>query len=463
MTYHDFIEQKAVIHIPTGIEKPPKLNPVLFDFQRDIATWALKRGRAGIFANTGLGKTLQQLECARVIEAHVKRPVLIFAPLAVAAQTIDEALRHLRLLVNFAATQEDIGGRGIYITNYAKREHFDPSTFGGVILDESAVLKGEDSATREAFTKEWTQIPFRLCFTATPAPNDFMEIGNHAEFLGVMTKSEMLSTFFVHDGGETQKWRLKGHAEADFWRWMASWCIAVMNPRDLGYNGDAYDLPEMKVQVVTVPSPPAAGELFSGTAGTLQERRGARRDSIEARIKVATELANSNREQWAVWCNLNDEGKALAKAIDGAVEVAGADSDEHKEKTLLGFARGDVRVLVSKSSICGHGMNFQSCHNVIYFPDDSFERYYQALRRFWRFGQKSIVNVYLVLSEAETSVLDNLKRKEKEAAQMYASLVSHMAEISRANLKGASARTKVEYNPRKEMKLPEWLESEAVA
>ena len=459
-SYADFLASKAVVNVPTGIEKPPKLNPVLFDFQRDITTWALKRGRAGIFANTGLGKTLQQLEAARCITEETKRPVLIYAPLAVAAQTIDEAYRMLEMPVFFSRNQSEVGPRGVYITNYAKREHFDPSAFGGVILDESAVLKGEDSATREAFTTEWTQIPFRLCYTATPAPNDFMEIGNHAEFLGVMTKSEMLSTFFVHDGGETQKWRLKGHAEQDFWKWMASWCVAVMNPRDLGYNGDAYDLPPMNIQTHFVGSPPAEGQLFAGTAGTLQERRGARRDSIEDRIKLASELANSNGEQWAVWCNLNDEGKALEKAINGAVEVAGADDDDHKEKTLLGFARGEIRTLVSKSSICGHGMNFQSCHNVIYFPDDSFERYYQALRRFWRYGQKSIVNVHLVLSESESAVLENLKRKEKEAGEMYANLVAHMADNTRSQLKGAGARTKLEYNPKKKLQLPEWLTSQ---
>ena len=457
MNYEEFLASKAIADVPTGIEKPPALHPILFDFQRDITKWALKRGRAGIFANTGMGKTPMQAEAARVIEAHTKKPVLIFAPLAVASQTIEEAHKLLKMHILFAKNQEDIGGRGVYITNYAKREHFDPSQFGAVILDESAVLKGEDSRTREAFCTDWQCVPFRLCYTATPAPNDFMEIGNHAEFLGVMSKSEMLSTFFVHDGGETQKWRLKGHAEQDFWRWMASWCVAVMSPRDLGYDGSAYDLPPMNIQVRVVPSPPADGQLFAGTAGTLQERRGARRDSIDERVRVAAELANSNGEQWAVWCNLNDEGEALAKAINGAVEVAGRHEDEYKEKHLLGFAHGEDRVLVSKSSIAGYGMNWQNCHNVIYFPDDSFERYYQALRRFWRFGQKSIVNVWLVLSESESAILENLKRKEKEAAEMYANLVKHMAEISKAQIRNGGARTKLEYNPRKEMKIPDWL------
>lgn len=462
MNYEEFIASKSLISVPTGIEKPGKLHDALFDFQRDISRWLLIRGRGACFAGTGLGKTAMQCEVARHIEKHTKKPVLIFAPLAVSYQTIEEAHKILGMHVTFAKTQDDIGGRGVYITNYQKREHFNPAEFGGVVLDESSCLKGEDSKTRVALCEDWAQVPFRYAFTATPAPNDFMEIGGHAEFLGVMSTSEMLSTFFVHDGGETQKWRLKGHAEADFWKWMASWCVCVQHPRDLGYEDARYDLLPLDVREVFVESPPADGQLFAGIAKTLSERRGARRESIDARIDVAAKIANGSEDQFNVWCNLNDEGEALAKAINGAVEVAGRHEDDFKEKTLLSFAKGEIRALVSKAKIAGWGMNFQRCHNVIYFPDDSFESYFQAIRRNWRFGQTEFVTVWMILSESERSILENLKRKEKEATQMYRALVEHMAEISKANLKSAGARTKLDYNPKKEMKLPEWLTEESL-
>ncbi len=456
-TYAEFLEKKSIVTVPTGIESVPKLNPVLFDFQRDIVKWALNRGRAAIFAGTGLGKTLMQVECARVIESHTKKPVLIFAPLAVAPQTIEQAAELLKYHVIFAKTQSDIGGRGIYITNYQKREHFDPSAFGGVILDESSCLKSEDAQTRKSLVEEWNQCAFRLAFTATPAPNDFMEIGGHAEFLGVMTKAEMLSTFFVHDGGETSKWRLKGHAEKDFWRWMASWCIALQTPKDLGYDGSAFDLPPLNVQTIIVESKAASGELFAGVAQTLSERRGARRDSIDLRIEVAANLANGNDEQWISWCCLNDEGEALTKAIKGAQEVAGRHTDEQKESAMLGFTKGTPRVLVSKAKIAGWGMNWQNCHNIIYFPDDSFESYFQAIRRCWRFKQKETVNVWLIVSAAEQAVLENLKRKEREAAEMYSQLITNMADFTKASLKASGARTALDYKPKKEMIVPEWV------
>lgn len=452
-----------MLDIPTGIDKPPALNPVLFDFQRDITRWALRRGRAAVFAGTGLGKTAMQVEAARVIESHTKKPVLIFAPLAVAAQTIEEAATLLKYHVLFAKTQEDIGGRGIYITNYQKREHFNPEEFGGVILDESSCLKGEGTATREALCVEWANVPFRMCFTATPAPNDFMEIGGHAEFLGVMTTSEMLSTFFVHDGGETQKWRLKGHAEKDFWQWMASWCVAIQHPRDLGYEDARYDLPPLNVIDVVIPSRAQAGQLFSGVAQTLTERRGARRDSVDLRIAKAAEIANGSEEIFAAYVNLNDEGVALTKAINGCVEVAGRHTDEEKETRLADFAKGKIRAMTTKGKIAGYGMNFQVCHNLIYFPDDSFETYFQIVRRFWRFGQKETVNVWRIFSEAEAAILENLKRKEKEAAVMYSALVSHISEITKQTIRQGASRTKLEYNPRKEMRVPEWLVSEKEA
>jgi hypothetical protein len=275
-----------------------------------------------------------------------------------------------------------------------------------------------------------------------------------------MITVEMLSTFFVHDGGETSKWRLKGHAEMDFWRWMASWCIAIQHPRDLGYDDARYDLPPLNVRVVRVASPPASGEMFAGTAQTLSDRRGARRDSIDLRLRAAAEIANASGELFAAYVTLNSEGEELTKMIGGAIEVAGRHTDEQKTDRLLAFARGETRCLVTKGKIAGHGMNFQRCHNLIYFPDDSFETYFQSVRRFWRFGQKEIVNVWLVLSEAESSVLENLKRKEREASEMYKQLITNMADFTKASLKSSGARTTLDYKPKKDMKLPEWLISE---
>lgn len=233
LPYADFIASKALTHTSTGIEKPDKLNAALFDFQADITRWMLKKGRAACFAGTGLGKTAMQCEVAKHVEKATRMPVLIFAPLAVSHQTIEEAHKILGINVTFAKSQENVGGRGIYITNYGKMHLFDPTQFGAVILDESSCLKSEDAKTRTKLCEDYANVPFRYAFTATPAPNDFMEIGGHAEFLGVMSTSEMLSTFFVHDGGETQKWRLKGHAEKDFWQWMASWCVVCTHPREL--------------------------------------------------------------------------------------------------------------------------------------------------------------------------------------------------------------------------------------
>ena len=465
-SYADFLAQKALVHVPTGIEKPEKLHKTLFDFQGDITRWMLKRGRAACFAGTGLGKTLMQAEAARHIERHTKLPVLILAPLAVSYQTIEEAHRLLNLNITFAASQADVGGRGIYITNYGKLHLFDPQAFGGVILDESSCLKSEDAKTRQKLCEDYAQTPFRMAFTATPAPNDFMEIGGHAEFLGVMSTSEMLSTFFVHDGGETQKWRLKGHAEKDFWEWMASWCVCIQHPQDLGYQDERYDLPPLKYHEVIVESEAPgvqgvdigeSGEMFAKMATDLASRRKAKRTSIDKRVEAAARIANSSSEQFNVWCNLNDESEALAEAINGALEIAGKHSDEYKEKHLLGFAKNEFRVMVSKGKIAGWGMNYQNCHNVIKFPDDSFELVFQEIRRNWRFGQTEEVNVYLVFSESERPILDNLKRKEEEAMRMYAELVGHMAEISKANIKASGGRTKLEYNPRKELKLPAWL------
>jgi hypothetical protein len=305
----------------------------------------------------------------------------------------------------------------------------------------------------------FSQTPFRLACTATPAPNDYMELGNHAEFLGVMTATEMLSTFFVHDGGETQKWRLKGHAEKDFWRWLASWAVCIQSPADIGFDGTAYVLPELRVHeiIVDCDSKPLEGELFAMPARTLQERRVARRDSIDERVSQCKAVADTvNGDSLLVWCGLNNESEACATAI-AAIEVTGSDTDEYKTQSILAFAKGESSRLCSKVTICGYGMNLQVCHRMIFVGlSDSYEQLYQAVRRCWRFGQKYPVDVYIVISSLEGEVLKNIKRKEAESTRMQKALVEHMAGFTKRELSQVS-RTVLDYKPKMKVNLPSWL------
>lgn len=359
--YSRFLDRKRLVAPPCGISEPKPLSSRLFPFQRDITAWALRRGRAAIWADCGLGKSWMAIEWARWVAAHTMRPVLILTPLAVARQFVDEGTKLLGAhSVKQCKTAVDLDP-GINVTNYERLHHFDPSAFGGVVLDESSILKDYTSATRNALIEAFASTPFKLACTATPAPNDHVELGNHAEFLGVMSRTEMLSMFFVHDGGSTQDWRLKGHAEADFWRWVCSWAVSMRKPSDLGYANEGYDLPPLNVHEHIV------GELdavlgMMREARTLDAQRAARRASLGARVAKAAELVNGTGGQWLLWCDLNDESKALAKACDGAVEVTGSDSPEEKEASLRMFAEGEARVLVTKPSICGHGVNLQRCH-----------------------------------------------------------------------------------------------------
>jgi hypothetical protein len=439
-TYDDFLASKVIADIPTGIEVRGDLNPKLFDFQRDIVRWALRRGRAAIFADCGMGKTPMQLVWA----SHVPGPVLIFAPLAVATQTVREGHK-FGVPVQYVRAQPENPG-GVYITNYEMLDHFDPSAWAGVVLDESSIIKHRDGAFRTAILDRFGAIPFRLACTATPAPNDFMELGNHAEFMGVMSTAEMLATFFVHDGGETQKWRLKGHARGDFWRWLTSWAVMIRKPSDLGYSDEGFALPgRTHHECVVRVEKPTTGALFAMEAQTLQERIQARRDTIEERVKAAADLVNASDDSWVVWCNLNAESEALVSAIPGAVQVSGSDSPEHKESAMLDFADGKIRVLVTKPSIAGFGMNWQHCSNVAFVGlSDSWEQYYQAVRRCWRFGQTREVHVYVITAETEGAVVANIKRKEEDAEVMAREMVEHMGDLSAEEIRG-SARRKDEY------------------
>lgn len=441
LNYEDFLQQKAITDPSTGLTEIPELNHQLFDFQHDIVSWALRRGRAAIFADCGMGKTPMQLEWA----SKVPGKVLILAPLAVAQQTVREGAK-FGIDVTYARQQSDAGA-GITIANYEMLEHFNPDEFAGVVLDESSILKSYDGKTRTQIIDAFKKAPFRLACTATPAPNDYMELGNHAEFLGVMSRVEMLSMFFVHDGGETQKWRLKGHAEVEFWKWLASWAVMIRKPSDLGYDDGDFVLPEMVMHEHSVTVDKIAdGELFPVEAQTLQERLRARKDTTAERVSDCAAIVNQSKAPFLIWCNLNDESAQLVKAIPDAVEVKGSDSNAHKEKAMAGFSDGSIRVLVTKPSIAGFGMNWQHCADMAFVGlSDSYEQFYQAVRRCWRFGQQKTVNVHVITAETEGAVVTNIKRKEKDAMQMAANMVEHMKDLNKQALEGATQRIKTEY------------------
>lgn len=456
--YQQFIARKRLVDPATGIRDSIALPDVLKDHQSDIVRWALRRGRAAIFAGTGLGKTLMELAWADEVARHTGKPVLIFAPLAVAAQHIREAQK-FGITARLVATQSGVGP-GINVTNYQKIDHFDLMAFGGIVLDESSILKSTDGKYRTRLIEECAKVPFRLAATATPAPNDFMELGNHAEFLGVMSYTDMLATFFVHDGGDTQKWRLKGHAETDFWKWMASWSVMLRKPSDLGYDNTGYDLPPLNYHShsVSIDYAPSmeTGLLFPMEARTLQERIGARRDSIEERVELAASITPADRP-FVWWCNMNGEAEGLAKAIKGAVNLTGSDKDDEKEAKIAAFLSGECRVLISKPSICGFGLNFQHCADTGFVGlNDSFEQVFQSVRRFWRFGQTKPVNVHFIASEMEGAVVANLRRKEADADRMAAAMVLHMADLSCEQVRGM-VRDRPDYNPTYPMQIPTWL------
>jgi len=458
VSYSEFLARKRMVDPSTGMDAVPALPSFLFPHQSDIVSWALRRGRAAIFAGTGLGKTAMELTWADAVAAHTDRPVLVFAPLAVAAQHIREADK-FGIPARLVREQGDVR-HGVNVTNYQKIDHFDLTTFGGIVLDESSILKSTDGKYRTRLIDECASVPFRLAATATPAPNDFMELGNHAEFLGVMSYTDMLATFFIHDGGDTQKWRLKGHAEQEFWKWMASWAVMLRKPSDLGYPNDGYDLPPLiqNQHVVGVDYAPSldTGLLFPMEARSLSERISARRDTVTERVAMAAKLTPTDRP-FVWWCNLNSEAEALAKAIPDAVNLTGADSDDVKERKLLDFTEGRIRILVTKASLTGFGMNWQHCADTGFVGlNDSFEQVYQAIRRFWRFGQKMPVKVHFIAAETEGAVVANLKRKEADAERMAAAMVLHMADLSSATVRGM-VRTRPDYNPTQPIILPTFL------
>ncbi len=443
--YLSFLESKKIMHDYQGFDPGP-LSSKLFDFQADIVRWACRKGRAALFENCGLGKTFQSLQWADQVCKHTGGDVLIIAPLAVSRQTVVEGEK-FGFSVNICKSSDNIK-QGINITNYEKLHKFNPDVFCGVVADESGILKSFNGKIRNQMISMWANTPFRLVCTATPSPNDYEELGNQSEFLGICSRTEMLAMFFVNDTKDCGNWRLKGHAINAFWRWVCSWAVMVQSPGDLGYSNANFELPPIEYHDHVIrENGPSNGMLFTVEAKTLTERRIARKNSIEKRCKIAADLVNSSNESWLVWCGLNDESRLLADLINDCVEVKGSDSDEHKEKSLIDFADGKIHCLVSKVRIAGYGMNFQNCHNVIFVGlSDSFEDYYQAVRRVWRFGQKHKVNVHVITHESEGRVVANIKRKESQFIEMYNGMVKNMSDITKQEITNHTHYSD-EYNP----------------
>lgn len=453
MNYQEFIDSKSITVRSVGIQvDKEKLNPMLFDFQKDIVKWALAKGRAAIFADCGDGKTAMQLEWGEQIRQHTGGKVIIIAPLAVSQQTEREG-KKFNIAVNICESQKDVTGDAINITNYEKLGKFVASEFTAVILDESSIIKSYSGKIRNQIIEMFYHTPYKLACTATPAPNDYMELGNHSEFLNIMTRAEMLAMYFVHDGGQTSKWRLKGHAKSLFWKWLASWCVVLDDPKKLGYEIEGYDLPKLNMHEIVVDSVVALNETLS-----LTERRQARRDSLDLRCEKAAKLVNGSEDNWLIWCDLNDEANLANKLIADSVNVQGSDSDTYKAKNMLDFASGELKCLITKPKIAGYGMNWQICHKVIFLGlSDSFEAFYQAVRRCWRFGQKTDVDVYIIISYSEGAVLDNIQRKQREAEKMKENLIELTKDITKRELT-ATSRITSEYQPHIKMTLPKWEE-----
>lgn len=438
MSYAAFLDRKRRVASQAGIDaRHVDLPDVLYDWQAALVRWALRKGRAAIFADCGLGKTFMQVAWAEAL--HV--PTLMLAPLCVAEQTVAEAAK-LGIEVVYAREPAEARDHRLVITNYERLDRFDPSIYAAVVLDESSILKAFDGQTRTRLIAAFAQTPYRLCCTATPSPNDITELANHAEFLGLMTRPEFLATWFIRvgEGHRTTThhgWRMKKHAVAPFYRWLASWAVAMRSPADLGYDEAGFTLPPLTIrpEILPMPDGPLGDSLFAelGAKG-ISGRLAARRTSLRDRLDTVMRLTGDTR-QWLLWCGLNEESDALAEAIPGAVDVAGGDRYEHKVEAVRAFVRGDVRVLISKLKVLGFGMNFQHCARMAFVGlSDSYEGYYQGIRRCWRFGQTQPVDVHIVVSEAERQVVENVRRKEAAAADLSAHLLQHLSEFEREEL-----------------------------
>ena len=434
LSYAAFLDRKQRLHYGDGVREA--ILPVkLFDWQAAMTRWALRKGRAALFADCGLGKTPMQLAWANAVPGRV----LILAPLCVADQTVSEGVK-FGVEVHYAKAQNETKDARIVITNYERIDAFDPDEFGGVVLDESSILKAFDGKTRTKLIQLFHRTPYRLCCTATPSPNDIAELANHSEFLGLMTRAEFLATWFVHDD---QGWRMKRHAVQPFYRWLASWALVVRKPSDLGYADDGFVLPPLRIHQRIVETDGVGVTLFPelGLKG-IGGRMIARKASLEERLAAVEQLTHTGRTahantscQWVLWCGLNSEADALAGRIPDSVNVQGPDSYAEKVEAIRRFVSGEIRVLITKIRVAGFGLNFQHCHHMAFVGiGDSYEQYYQAIRRCWRFGQQHAVNAHIVVSRAEAAVVENVKKKEAVADGLARDLIAHMRDFEQEEL-----------------------------
>ncbi len=449
--YNDFLSTKEMHHENHGIDVPADdISPVLFDFQRDIVKWALSKGRAAVFADCGMGKTLIQLEWARHIFSLEGKPVLIVAPLAVSRQTKREGEK-LGIEVTICRSQADVID-GINITNYEMLDHFEAEVFSAVVLDESSILKNYTGKRKRQIMAMFRDTPYKLACTATPSPNDHMEILNHAEFLNVMKSHEALSIWFINDTMNSGKYRLKNHAVADFWRWVSSWAVSISKPSDLGYEDGRFILPELRTHehIVDVDlTESAGGQLFRTPALSATDYHQEKRLTATDRALAAADIVNGSDEILCIWCETNYEADALMKYIPDAVEVRGDHSQERKEQAAVDFISGNIRVLISKPSIFGFGLNFQVCHNVIFCGlSYSYESYYQATRRFWRFGQERPVDVHVILGSTEMEILSVIRQKEEHYHELKSNMQSAIRQFQHINNRGVKYR--MDYEKRME-------------
>lgn len=412
-SYEKFLEGKAYRSDSHGFE-PIDLNPMLFPFQADIVRWACRKGRACVFADCGMGKGPIALEWASQVVKHSGGGVLIVAPLAVSNQFVREG-RKFGVKVNKCKESSDVVD-GINVTNYERLEKFEGMEFSGVALDESSILKNYSGKTRNKIIDMFRGVPFKLACTATPSPNDVMELANHSEWVESLDRKTMLATYFVHDGGMTSKWRLKGHAVDAFWDYVSTWAVTITKPSDLGYSDDGYKLPNLTIDKVVLESNNGFDDdrLFPVEATNLTDQRTARRNTLELKADYIAQMVNSDDAQWIVWTYLNAESAYLADAIPDSVEVRGSDSDDHKEDALTRFAEGDIRVLVTKPSIAGFGLNLQMCYQEAFCGlSHSWEEFYQSLHRVYRYGQTHPVEIKVVVSDQETAIVNNVLSKQE--------------------------------------------------
>lgn len=440
MDYKDFLKTKQKRVINSGFE-PTDLNSNLFEFQKFSVKRALNAGKYALFFDCGLGKTIMQLEWANQVTKHTNKPVLILCPLAVSGQTISEGIK---FGIQVEKLKSDVFGQGIYISNYEQLSNIDCSQFSGIVLDESSILKNFEGATKNIIIEQFTHTPYKLACTATPSPNDPMELGNHSEFLDVMSRNEMLAMYFIHDGGETAKWRIKGHAIKSFYQFVSTWAIMANNPMDIGFPMQGYDLPSLNIIEKQIKTEKRDnGQLFNDISISAtnfnSELRLTKLERVDEVVKLINDKPNEN---FIIWIKQNEEGELLRKLLPDAIEVKGSDTNEYKESKLLGFANNEFRILITKTKIASFGMNYQNCHNQIFASlDFSFEGLYQAMRRSYRFGQKNEVNIYIITTDTMTNVIKSINRKQKQ----FETMQNEMSKAINENLQG-NMMSEIEFN-----------------